>query len=646
MASVVSQGRPLLLGLVFFVASVAVASAQAPHFVGTRNCAECHVDEVAAWRGTHHALAWTLPSDQTILGDFDDAVFEHAGIRHQFFRDGERFLVETDGPDGEPSTYEIVGVAGIAPLQQYLLETEPGRLQAHDVAWDTVRGRWFHLYPDQNLKAGMGLHWTGPYKNWNARCAECHATGFEKGYDVTNKRYASRQAEIGVGCEACHGPGSAHVAWAKGDGSDGAGVEGLGLLVDFAADNPEVEIQQCAGCHSRRETFSSDSPVAGTPFHDSYRLALLRPGLYHSDGAILDEVYVYGSFLQSKMYAKGVRCSNCHDPHAARLKADGNAVCTACHSPVGNTAFPSLRRADYDDPTHHFHAVGSDGANCRSCHMIERTYMQVDGRRDHSFRIPRPDLSAETGAPNACTDCHSDRSDDWAVGEIAARFPGRRNGDPHFSQPIAAGRLDPKGNRQALLTIAIDPTTAGIVRATALEMLAAVSDPDVAREAAPLLDDDDPVVRAAASAVQRGAADADRIARLIPLLTDQLRAVRIAAVRALITPPPRGLFGEAATDVARARAEWQAALAAKVDFPETHLVIGGTALTLRNLRAAEAAFREAVSLDPNLVDAWRMLVRIRAAVGDERKARQTIQEALRHNPTDLDLLFLEDDIGR
>lgn len=63
-------------------------------------------------------------------------------------------------------------MAGIAPLQQYLLETAPGRLQSCDVVWDGVAGRWHHLYPDQDLPPGDGLHWTGPYKTWNARCAE------------------------------------------------------------------------------------------------------------------------------------------------------------------------------------------------------------------------------------------------------------------------------------------------------------------------------------------------------------------------------------------------------------------------------------------------------------------------------------------
>ena len=144
------------------------------------------------------------------------------------------------------------------------------------------------------------------------------------------------------------------------------------------------------------------------------------------------------------MYARGVRCSDCHDPHAAELRAEGNAVCTQCHSPAGNPEFPTLRRAAYDDPAHHFHAPGSPGAECRACHMIERTYMGIDGRRDHSFRVPRPDLAA-TGAPDACTDCHADRGAAWAAEEIARRFPDPRHRGPHFATAFAAAQWVPGG---------------------------------------------------------------------------------------------------------------------------------------------------------------------------------------------------------
>jgi hypothetical protein len=182
-------------------------------------------------------LAWTQPDETTILGDFDGAVFEHKGVTTRFFRRNDAFFVETEGADGAMRAFEVTGVAGVAPLQQYLVATEPGRFQALDITWDVERRRWYHLYPDQDLPAGDGLHWTGPYKNWNARCAECHATGFVKNYDAGARTYDSGQAEIGVGCEACHGPGEAHVAWAEAPGNydaahwPGLTTEGFGLLL-------------------------------------------------------------------------------------------------------------------------------------------------------------------------------------------------------------------------------------------------------------------------------------------------------------------------------------------------------------------------------------------------------------------------------
>jgi hypothetical protein len=205
------------------------------------------------------------------LGDFDDAEFRHNGIITRFSRDGTAFQVEADGLAGQPVTYPVTGVAGVEPLQQYLVEAEPGRQQALDIAWDVERHRWYHLYPDSGLKAGDGLHWTGPYKTWNARCAECHATGYEKRFDPDTRRYDSRQAEIGVGCEACHGPGSGHVDWAGGKTVDAPGHTESGLVLAFSATEPEVEIQQCAGCHARREPFGADSPLPGTLFHERLR---------------------------------------------------------------------------------------------------------------------------------------------------------------------------------------------------------------------------------------------------------------------------------------------------------------------------------------------------------------------------------------
>ena len=620
-----------------------------PAYVGSQSCFACHEGEAASWTGSHHDLAWTLPSETTVLGNFDNAAFEHKGVVTRFFRrDGDYFVMsETSGNSSR--VMKVVGVAGVAPLQQYLLETEPGRLQSFDVVWDVERQEWYHLYPDQDLPPDDGLHWSGPYKSWNARCAECHATGFEKNYDIRTRRYQSRQAEIGVGCEACHGPGEAHNAWAQAPDRDLSerwpGLDPQGFTITFSAgpNGAETEIQQCATCHARREPFLDGNPLPGLGFHDTYRLSLLRPGLYHPDGSIQDEVYVYGSFLQSKMYAKGVRCSDCHDVHAADLRLEGNATCTQCHNLAGNTRFPSLAQALYDDPSHHFHEQGSEAADCKSCHMIERVYMGIDGRRDHSFRVPRPDLSSETGSPDACTDCHGQRDAAWAAREIAIRFPDSNHRGPHFSQAFFAARSNPGAAADDLIAIATHDRFPAIIRASALDLVLPAANAAIADGTATLLSDANPVVRAAAVPLQRSAPVPVRVQRLVPLLSDTVRAVRMAVAREFLDIPIARMPEATTKALQAARQEWFQSLLAKADFPESHMAIGGAALTQRNLQAAEQAFQEAVRLDPQLLNAWTMIIRIRASNRDIDGVARALNEALKANPGQPDLLAMQRD---
>ncbi|WP_339951303.1 multiheme c-type cytochrome [uncultured Albimonas sp.] len=620
---------PILVALAALLALAGggPAFAQPAGYVGSQTCASCHADAAEAWTGSHHDLAWTLPSEGHALGDFSGAEFSHNGL-------GGRFATDPDGTpritvtesDGRRAAYRVAGVIGIAPLQQYVLETEPGRLQSFDLVWDAERESWYHLYPDQDLPFGDGLHWTGPYKTWNSRCAECHATGYDKGYDPASRTYASTQAEIGVGCESCHGPGAAHSDWA----ADGQGAD-PGFAVDFA--DTEAGIQQCAGCHSRRESFLPGSPPPGTPFAEAYNLALLRPGLYHADGQILDEVYVYGSFLQSKMYARGVGCMDCHDPHAAQVKLEGDALCAQCHSPAGNPEFPSLPLKDFASAEHHFHPEDSQGARCVSCHMVSRDYMGIDGRRDHSFRIPRPDLAAITGAPDACSGCHADRDPGWAAAEIAARHPDAA-ARPHFGATLARGRANAAASAQELAGLALDPGEPGIARATALWLLEAANDPAAARRALPLLSDPDPLVRAAAIGVVAPLPPQEGFGELTLMLRDPARLVRQAAARAMLNAPIAHMPEAISRDLRGALGEWQSAMGSRLDFPETHLQLGGLALTTRRFAAAEAAFAEATALDPQLVDAWRMRARIAAATQGAPAAQEILADALLANPGD------------
>ncbi|MBY6005034.1 hypothetical protein KUV62_14020 [Salipiger bermudensis] len=616
------------------------APAIGQEYLGSERCIACHTDAGAAWAGSHHQLAWTPATPETIAADFDGTAFTLGDMQARFrlSPDGKPQVSVTER-DQVTTEYEVHSVIGVEPLQQYLLETEPGRLQSFDVVWDTEKGGWFHLYPDQNVGPEDGLHWTGPYKTWNSRCAACHATGFEANYDPRTRSFASTQVEIGVGCEACHGPGSAHADWAERLATTREPPpEAYGFTIDLS--QPEQLVEQCASCHSRREPYLDGNPVPGTPYHDTYNLSLLREGAYEADGQILDEVYVYGSFLQSKMHEKGVTCSNCHLPHEAELVAEGNAVCTQCHSPAGNPEFPSLPLQVFDGPGHSRHPQGSAGAECKACHMTERVYMGNDWRADHSFRIPRPDLAAETGAPDACTTCHEDQSASWAAEILEDWFPESRHRGPHYGEVLAQGRRDPQRAAPQLRSLSQDGEMSGIVRATALYLLEQAGDPSDAAALEALLHDPDPLVRTAAVKLQRTAPAMERTPRLMKSLSDPSRSVRMAAAQSMLDAPIAHMPGRYERALRNAFAEWQAAMASRLDYPETHLQLGGMALTMRNMSAASRAFAEATRLDPQLRDAWIMQIRIAAASGDAPGARALVEQALAKNPGDMNLQIM------
>ena len=332
------------------------ARSSTPTFVGGKTCAPCHAEETRLWVGSHHDHAMEVASEQSVIGDFNGASFSYGGVTSRFYRRDGKFLVYTDGPDGAMQEYEVAYTFGVAPLQQYLIALPGGRYQALGIAWDARpaadRGqRWFHLYPTEHVTHDDVLHWTRPSQNWNDRCARCHSTNLVKGYRLATNRYETTWSDIDVSCEACHGPGSAHVAWAHGDRGQEAARKGLVVALGepepatWIFEGPSgiahrsrprvshAEVETCAPCHARRAELSDGAP-AGRPLLDDYRPALLEEGLYFADGQIEDEVYEYGSFLQSAMYHAGVTCSDCHDPHSLKLRVGGNALCTRCHLEV------------------------------------------------------------------------------------------------------------------------------------------------------------------------------------------------------------------------------------------------------------------------------------------------------------------------
>lgn len=380
------------------------------HYVGRNVCITCHQEQADLFSGSHHDLAMDVANEETVLAEFDHTLTHH-GLTSRMYRDGERFMVRTDGPDGEMTDFEVKYVLGVHPLQQYMVEipqADPakngavGRLQVLRESWDVENKRWFYLNPpdvDEKLRGDDPLHWTGVTQRWNNACAKCHSTNLEKNYSIATQSFHTTFSEIDVSCEACHGPGSLHVELATANSPFWDKNHGYGL-VKLKTESNVPQVEMCATCHSRRRELRSQY-VAGQPYDEHFACNLVLEPIYHADGQIRYEDYVYGSFKQSKMYHKGIKCTDCHDPHSAKVKFKGNELCTSCHQhPAGK----------YDSPLHHHHEVGSPGSLCVECHMPETTYMSIDPRRDHSLRVPRPDMSVKYSTPNACTKCHLDSS--------------------------------------------------------------------------------------------------------------------------------------------------------------------------------------------------------------------------------------------
>ncbi len=615
-------------------------NAQSPHgegvpaYVGSQICADCHTDAYDAWQTSHHGEAWRVPGEDSFEGAFEGESFEHDGMLAAFSKTGDTYVVTVQEKDGIEAVYEMHSVGGVHPLEHPILSTGKGRLQSFDVVWDVDQQRWYHLYPDQDLPPEDAFHWTGVYKNWNSRCAECHATGFEKNYDFSTRRYASTQAEIGVGCEACHGPAAAHLQIVDGEKPERFSVDLDKWGFTAQMSEPVAAMEQCAGCHARREGFGNGNPLPGEAFADNYNLAMLRPGLYHADGQILDEVYVYGSFLQSKMSQKGVTCANCHDPHTAELVAESNAVCTQCHSPAGNPDFVSLRLADYEDVAHTNHPEGTEAAQCVSCHMVDKVYMGTDPRRDHSFRVPRPDLSDKLDSPNACTTCHDDKSNVWAAEQVKGWFPNGRWQEPHYGEVLALGRANPRSAAGDLLGLAQDEGQPNLVRATALWLLGPGATTLDLEDLAAFMENDDPQIRIGALNALRARAVVATAPYLLQGLNDDVRAVRLAAARAIMSQRPDRLPDSLRAGLGRAYREFGSVVQNQMDFAEAHLQVAGYSMVSGNIPSAIAALSEAVRLNPQSPQAWSSLIRMTAQVEGRSAAKKRMRQALAFNPDD------------
>ena len=633
------------------IAAMAPRLLLAEDYVGSTSCRSCHEEAWQHWSTSHHAKAIQAPSADSILGDFEDALYVDHGVETRFHRGNGQFLVTTEGPDRKRQEFPVRYVFGVDPLQQLLLELPGGRLQAFPIAWDSrpkpAGGqRWFHLFPDEKPAPGDPLHWTGYLQNWNLQCSHCHSTALHKNYDPASGTYATTFAELSVGCEACHGPGAAHAEWARTArppydagsskglaarlASGGAGAWSFlspeAAIASRSSAPPPSAVATCAPCHSRRTLFD-ESIAAGESLYESHRPAWLAEPLYFADGQQHDEVYVWGSFAQSKMFAQGVVCADCHDSHSLGLRADGNALCATCHRPEV-----------FDTATHHHHAAGSTGSSCVECHMPARTYMKVDARRDHLLKVPRPDVAAAIGAPDACTGCHAGKTQAWAA-EAMDRFYGPQwRSRPEVARKFHDSVRGGTAGARTLVGIANDSAQPAFLRASAAAAAEAGIVSSQLPMVEPLLRDDDAGVRLAALELLGNQAGEQRLRLATALVSDPMTVVRAEAALVLANAPAASLGAGQIAARDRGLKQYEASQLLNADQPFANVNLGNLYATTGRLGDARAAFERAVRIDPNDEAAYVNLADLERASGDEAACSAVLARGLSAIPDSAALL--------
>lgn len=593
-------------------------------YVGDQACKNCHYNQYKDWLASDHFKAMQTANDSSVEGNFNNTSYTSDGITSHFFKKANKYFINTQGNDGKYHDYEIKYTFGYYPLQQYLIVFPGGRLQVTRQCWDVKKKRWFHQYPGQMIPAHDWLHWTGNAQTWNTTCAFCHSTNLEKNYDHNDNTYHTTYSVMTVSCESCHGAAQLHINYIKSaDYKNGKKVRNSYLQMTKNSDQ-QTQINTCAPCHSRRAEVSADK-LASSELLDNYIPQIPSKEFYYADGQAKDEDYVYTSFLESKMYSRGVECSNCHNPHSGKVLYTTNQLCLQCHA------------KKYDDFSHTFHQAGTVAAECKSCHMPSRVYMGNDVRYDHTFRVPRPDLSAQYGTPNACNNCHKDKTVTWTANAIIKWYgPNRAY---HFAEDlIPASKLD--ANSQGhILRLLNDTATPSIIKATALYYLKDIKTNTTAQKLIKSIHDKNALVRYQAL---RSLADFPPEVWLNEVgfaLSDKVRAVRIAAADLYTTIPapqvPPGVY----TAFTNSKNDLEKYTLYQTDFATGDALAGDYYLKLNDYNNAERFYLLGLKKDTAMNYARLNLSVLYNIKGENQKALQVLQDALQTDPTNDRIYF-------
>ncbi len=601
-----------------------------------QDCITCHESQYQHWQQSDHAKSMAVANESSVVANFDNQSVSHYGQKAKFYRDGTRFMVDISYDD-KRITYPVKYSFGFYPLQQYLVDVGSGKLQVLPFSWDSrpvgqEGQRWYHNYSDEAIRPEDRLHWRQPLQNWNGMCADCHSDGLQRNYSAEKNTFDTQWDNINVGCQSCHGDMTEHSKTSVNIDSQKPTADKISPIINkghwqFSKDQataswhgskPDNQFMDiCFSCHSLRSPLT-DGINPEKKFLDQFNPQLLLSPLYYNDGQIKEEVYVYGSFLQSKMYAADVNCLDCHDKHTMEIKIEGNRLCLQCH-----------KANVFDNTTHHNHQESSQGAQCVKCHMPTTRYMGVDDRQDHSFKIPRPDLSIQFSTPNACTRCHQEKSNAWAS-EALSKWNGKAKPIPETRRNFMKLQGDIYITRAQHIAIVDDATIDVMTRATALELLRYSAEPVSGQWLAKYLNDKIDLIRLAAVTGSEAVNPEERVQLLSPLLTDPVKAVRIVAADALVSSQTAesdiSSFNKAFSEllISNEVSSWRG---------EGRLNQGMLELRQNKLQKAEASYKKAIEIDPYFDSSYVNLTDLYRILRNNVAAEEVHVKGLKHIPT-------------
>jgi len=426
-------------------------------FVSSDTCRSCHPHQYHSWHRSYHRTMTQLAVGENVIGDFENVTLGQGVRSIHLTRDGDSYLADMVDPDWELKQLwktkldpvetplrahkRVVMTTGLHHYQAYWVPSEYGRMLIN-FPYVFLDGRWVRREAVFLRPPDAARH----YQQWNTSCIKCHSVAGEPGLDPESNRLDTSVAELGISCEACHGPAADHVrvnrdpvrryGMYRADDADPTIVQPERLS---AARSSEV----CGQCHGisiprpdpfgRGERYHAGDELADTTVvirgrdtnldtedreeHSQLmaRLAEVQPSFlrdrYWPDGMVRISGREYNGLVESPCYQGGdFSCLTCHSMHDSdpddQLKPDmdGDAACIGCHD-----------TERYAAESHTHHGPSSAGSGCLNCHMPYTTYGLLKAIRSHQVDSPDAQVTVDTGRPNACNLCHLDRTLAWTA---------------------------------------------------------------------------------------------------------------------------------------------------------------------------------------------------------------------------------------